>query len=64
MRFFIPLRSIQNDKEEATKCTVIIPLRSIQNDKEGATKSAVISNEPIGDVRDLSGDAMCCNGRQ
>jgi hypothetical protein len=44
MRFFIPLRSIQNDSENAALH---------RNDNEEAMKRIVISNEPIGDVRDL-----------
>jgi len=31
---------------------------------EKATKNVVISNEPSGEMRDLSGDAMCCNGKR
>jgi hypothetical protein len=31
---------------------------------ENATKNVVISNEPSGEMRDLSGDAMCCNGKR
>ena len=42
------------------KCTVI--LNEVKDLTDKATKNIVISNEPSGEMRDLSGDAMCCSG--